>query len=115
MMKICSFLPLPLFLGICLADTRARADVLTLNAENFETETAGKNVFIKFFAPWYVVIQFVVSREYDCTTVTVARHMMIFSDSFAHLYVCCSLAGADTARPLLRHGNSLPATFKTAR
>jgi hypothetical protein len=49
MMKISSFLPL-LFLGISLA----RADVLTLNANNFDTATAGKNVFIKFFAPWYV-------------------------------------------------------------
>lgn len=41
---------LPFFLVISLT----RADVLRLNRKIFESAAAGKNVFIKFFAPWYV-------------------------------------------------------------
>jgi hypothetical protein len=41
---------LPFFLVISLT----RADVLRLNRKNFESAAAGKNVFIKFFAPGYV-------------------------------------------------------------
>jgi hypothetical protein len=30
----------------------AAAEVTVLTPENFDTATAGKSVFIKFFAPW---------------------------------------------------------------
>ena len=32
--------------------------VLSLTPNNFKSETAGKTVFIRFFAPWYVQYAF---------------------------------------------------------
>lgn len=34
------------------AFSAASASVTSLTPANFDTETAGKSVFIKFFAPW---------------------------------------------------------------
>jgi len=39
-----------LFLGLAAAATGINA--IELTADNFDAETAGKTVFIKFLAPW---------------------------------------------------------------
>lgn len=48
-----TILPLSLVLGIASV---TNAEVLSLTTENFDTETAGKNIFVKFFAPWQVIV-----------------------------------------------------------
>lgn len=39
-----------LFLGLAVASTGANA--IELTADNWDAETAGKTVFVKFLAPW---------------------------------------------------------------
>jgi protein disulfide-isomerase A6 len=39
-------------LSLALALCAAQAEVLSLTSENFDSATAGKNIFVKFFAPW---------------------------------------------------------------
>jgi hypothetical protein len=39
-----------LFLGLAAATTGANA--IELTADNWDAETAGKTVFVKFLAPW---------------------------------------------------------------
>jgi hypothetical protein len=38
-------------LSLALALCAAQAEVLSLTSENFDSATAGKNIFVKFFAP----------------------------------------------------------------
>jgi hypothetical protein len=38
--------------ALILAAAASTASAIELTPENYEAETAGKSVFIKFFAPW---------------------------------------------------------------
>ena len=78
---------LPLTLALCIASV-VKAEVLSLTAENFDSETAGKNIFIKFFAPWSVRDDML----FEC--------LMLIIDFYPHemLSSLLLLSGVGTAR-----------------
>ena len=53
-MKTLLLLPFTTLLGLIAHQTIVDAATIELTPDNFDDMTAGKTVFIKFFAPWYV-------------------------------------------------------------
>jgi hypothetical protein len=70
--------------GLILLSVQSVMGVVELTSENFKSEMAGKNAFVKFFAPWSVI-----------------SSIRKGSAAVFLLYYCLSIdyAGAGTANP----------------